>query len=72
MKKLAAVFFSLCLGATCVLAQSTTRVKTHVKKKGTVVHTHRRTKPNKIKSDNYSTRGNRNPYTGKKGTKKAY
>lgn len=27
-----------------------------------------RTSPNKTKFDNYSTKGNYNPYTGKKGT----
>lgn len=31
-----------------------------------------RTSPNKTKLDNYSTRGNYNPYTGKKGTLNPY
>lgn len=31
-----------------------------------------RTSPNKTKIDNYSTKGNYNPYTGKKGTVKPY
>ena len=31
-----------------------------------------RTSPNKTKFDNYSTRGNYNPYTGKKGTQNPY
>lgn len=31
-----------------------------------------RTSPNKTKLDNYSTRGNYNPYTGKTGTKNPY
>jgi hypothetical protein len=45
------------------------RVKSTVTKTGTVKQTHYRTAPNKTKSDNYSTKGNTNPYTGKKGTK---
>lgn len=39
-------------------------------KKGTTVNPYRATNPNKTKNDNYSTKGNVNPYTGKKGTKK--
>ncbi len=31
-----------------------------------------RTSPNRTKLDNYSTRGNYNPYTGKTGTKNLY
>ena len=31
-----------------------------------------RTSPNKTKIDNYSTKGNYNPYTGKKGTANPY
>lgn len=31
-----------------------------------------RTSPNKTKLDNYSTKGNYNPYTGKKGTVNPY
>lgn len=31
-----------------------------------------RTSPNKTKLDNYSTRGNYNPYTGKIGTQNPY
>lgn len=31
-----------------------------------------RTSPNRIKMDNYSTKGNYNPYSGKVGTKNPY
>lgn len=31
-----------------------------------------RTSPNRYKSDNYSTKGNYNPYSGKKGTINSY
>lgn len=46
------------------------KVDGYIKQNGTVVNDYYRTKPNSIKSDNYSTKGNRNPYTGKKGTLK--
>jgi hypothetical protein len=41
----------------------------YTKKNGTYVKPHHRTRPNKTKKDNWSTKGNVNPYTGKKGTK---
>lgn len=47
-----------------------TRVKGHYTKKGTYVKSHYRSSKNSTKLDNYSTKGNTNPYTGKKGTKK--
>ena len=43
--------------------------KGHVTKTGTYVQPHHQTAPNKTKSDNYSTKGNVNPHTGKPGTK---
>ena len=50
----------------------TTRVKSGITKTGTYRPPHLRTSPNKTKIDNWSTKGNVNPFTGKKGTKKAY
>ena len=50
----------------------TVRVKGYVTKKGKYVAPHYRTSPNKTKLNNWSTKGNVNPYTGKKGTKKPY
>lgn len=47
-----------------------TAVRGHVRKSGTYVAPHMRTNPNNTKLDNYSTRGNTNPYTGKRGTKR--
>ena len=44
-------------------------VKGYIKKNGTYVTPHRRTSPSKTKRDNWSTKGNMNPYTGKEGTK---
>lgn len=43
-------------------------VKGYVKKDGTYVAPHYRSAPNSTKLDNYSTKGNTNPYTGKEGT----
>lgn len=47
-------------------------VKPHLKKNGTYVLGYQRSNKNKTKLDNYSTKGNVNPYTGKKGYKKLY
>lgn len=37
-----------------------------------VIQTYHKTAPNKTKLDNFSTKGNYNPYTGKKGTVNPY
>lgn len=44
-------------------------VSGHYTKSGTYVAPHQATNPNGTKSDNWSTKGNVNPYTGKEGTK---
>jgi len=44
-------------------------VKGYVKKNGTYVAPHDRTAPNATKNDNWSTKGNINPETGKLGTR---
>ncbi len=43
-------------------------VKGYTKKDGTYVQPHHRSAPNSNKADNWSTKGNTNPYTGKEGT----
>ncbi|CAG1064501.1 hypothetical protein BAC1_00058 [uncultured bacterium] len=43
--------------------------KGYAKKSGGYVAPHYKTTPNRTQRDNYSTKGNTNPYTGKKGTK---
>lgn len=45
----------------------TGEVKSYIKKDGTRVKSHKRTKPNKDKGDNFSSKGNVNPDTGKEG-----
>lgn len=48
------------------------RVGGYVKRNGAYVAPHRQTNPNRSRLDNYSTRGNVNPYTGKAGTVSPY
>jgi len=48
---------------------SQTYVRGYVKSNGTYVEPHYRSSPNNTKSDNWSTYGNVNPYTGEIGTK---
>ncbi len=45
-------------------------VSGYKKRNGTYVKSYQKTKRDSLKRNNYSTKGNRNPYTGKKGTKK--
>jgi len=50
---------------------STVSVRGYTKKNGTSLRAHRRSAPNHTQRDNWSTRGNVNPDTGKTGTKTA-
>ena len=43
-------------------------VRPHTRSDGTYVEGHYRSSPNSTTLDNYSTKGNTNPYTGKEGT----
>ena len=58
--------------ATPALAQGSHMVRGHYRKDGTYVAPHMQTNQNKTRLDNWSTRGNVNPYTGKVGTKDPY
>lgn len=73
MKNLfAGVFIVILLlaGVLDVQAKGTVKVKGYVKKSsGKYVTPHFKTSPDKTKLNNWSTKGNVNPYTGKKGTK---
>ena len=46
-----------------------TYVRGHYRKSGSYVQPHYRTNSNNTRLDNYSTRGNVNPYNGRVGTK---
>ncbi|MFC4822245.1 hypothetical protein [Dokdonella ginsengisoli] len=48
---------------------STVHVAGHTTKSGKYVPSHTRTAPDHSKYNNWSTKGNVNPYTGKAGTK---
>ena len=71
MKKLLLVL-ALLVGVLSFSASAdarTTRVKGYYKPStGRYVVPHYKTTPNRSKFDNFSTKGNYNPYTGKKGT----
>lgn len=67
--------FLIALVAACLISPATAaqvRVKGYVKKDGTYVAPHYRSSPNGTTLDNYSTKGNTNPYTGKVGTRDPY
>lgn len=53
-------------------SSSTVHVSGHTTKNGTYVPAHYRTAPDHTKLNNWSTKGNVNPYTGKAGTKAPY
>lgn len=54
------------------IASAQVYVKGYTKSDGTYVAPHYRSSPNSTKLDNYSTKGNVNPYTGKVGTQSPY
>ena len=64
--------FILVFMGTNAIGQDQYYVEGHYKKNGTWVEGYYKTKANKTKSDNYSTEGNYNPYTGREGKKKEY
>jgi hypothetical protein len=75
MCKLAAIL-AVALASITVIgsgsAASSHYVRGYATKNGTYVMPHRQTNPNRFKSDNWSTKGNVNPFMGKAGTKSPY
>lgn len=63
------LLLAVVLLATVATASAQVHVRGYTKKDGTYVAPHERTAPNNTTLDNYSTKGNLNPYTGKLGTK---
>ena len=59
----------IALGVSSGVDAGQTRVRPSVRRNGSYVQPHARTSPNRTKADNWSTKGNVNPYTGKKGTR---
>ncbi len=73
MKFKALLSLALCIAvATPALSQGRHSVRGYTRKDGTYVAPHMRTNPNSTRTDNWSTRGNVNPYTGREGTKDPY
>lgn len=64
------------LALPLMLAASIGAAQTHVdgyyRRDGTYVQPHYRSSPNGTAQDNWSTKGNQNPYTGSMGTRDPY
>lgn len=70
------IFIALAAAITLSIAASPSMakggshaVKGHTTKNGTYVQPHRATNRDNTRANNYSHKGNVNPYTGKEGTK---
>jgi hypothetical protein len=64
--------FAMCLVSGAVMAQASHVRQGYVTKNGTYVAPSYATNPNDTKLDNYSTKGNINPYSGKTGSVDPY
>jgi len=60
------------LVASPAMASGTHTVRGYFRSDGTYVAPHVQTNPNSTRLDNWSTKGNVNPYTGQEGTKDPY
>lgn len=76
MTSKSARYFSLNVAAIFLVAMftfpanaETKQVHGHLKKNGKYVYSHSRSKANKTQRDNWSSEGNTNPRTGKRGRK---
>lgn len=69
MKLITTLLLSVLLSLSFI-AQADSYVRGYYKKDGTYVAPHYRSSPNQYKYDNYSSKGNTNPYTGKRGYKR--
>jgi hypothetical protein len=69
MKK--TIIFAIMLSSLAVVAEAG-RTRGYTKKNGTYVAPSYRSKSDSTKINNYSTKGNTNPYSGKRGTRRAY
>ena len=67
MKTLLKIFILLTLFLPSMALARDVAVDGYYKSNGTYVQPHHRSSPNSTTSDNYSHRGNTNPYTGKEG-----
>ena len=60
------------LGGLSAVHAGSTYVDGHFRRDGTYVPGHHRTTPDSNRLNNWSTRGNTNPYTGRQGTVDPY
>lgn len=68
MKKLFLIILTICFAFGVVSAEArAVRTRGYMRKNGTYVAPSYRSSPNKVKFDNYSSKGNVNPYSGRKG-----
>jgi len=67
MKKI--ITIGLLIIASISSTHAVTYIKGYVRSNGTYVAPHYRSDSNNSRYDNWTTKGNRNPYTGKKGYK---
>lgn len=54
--------------SSSVVEARTIRVRSYTTSRGTYVNSYYRTSPNRYSFDNYSSKGNYNPYSGRTGT----
>lgn len=66
------LFLAFGLFANALQVDAATRVRGYYRSNGTYVQPYYRSSPNSSSYDNWSTKGNYNPYTGKKGTRSYY
>lgn len=71
-QKITTVFLLIIICLTGFNVYSYSRTKGYVKKNGVYVAPHYQTKPDRSKINNWSTKSNINPYTGKRGNKSSY
>jgi hypothetical protein len=74
MRKITVTLLSLVfvVSFTSISFSQDVHVKGHYRSNGTYVKPHYRSAPNGNAFDNYSTKGNTNPYTGQRGTVDPY
>lgn len=63
------IIISIIFTLVVSIVNSQESVKGYVKKNGTYIQPHKRSDKNNTQKDNWSSKPNYNPYTGKKGTK---
>jgi hypothetical protein len=62
------IILSIFIGLFSITSFADVSVDGYNRKDGTYVQPHYRSDPNNTSNDNWSTKGNTNPYTGQEGT----